>query len=78
VFRVFRAGGSKTVQVRAEMFNVTNTPHYSNPATNISNVTFNADGSVRALNGTGSITSTDRTGRQYDEREWRLGVRFGF
>jgi hypothetical protein len=33
---------------------------------------------IRALNGVGGITSTDRTGRQYDEREWRFGARFGF
>ena len=44
----------------------------------MSNVTFNPDGSIRALNGVGGITTTDRTGRQYDEREWRLGLRFGF
>ena len=78
LFRVFRFGGTKTLQFRAEVFNVTNTPHFGNPATNISNVTFNADGSIRALNGVGGITTTDRTGRQYDEREWRLGLRFGF
>ena len=78
IFRVFRIGQDKTLQVRAEVFNVSNTPHFSNPNTNISNVTFNADGSIRALNGVGGITSTDRTGRQYDEREWRFGARFGF
>ena len=77
-FRVFRFGLDKTLQFRVECFNITNTPHFSNPSTNISNVTFNPDGSIRALNGIGGITSTDRTGRQYDEREWRLGMRFGF
>jgi hypothetical protein len=77
-FRVFRFNGDKTLQFRVECFNTTNTPHFSNPSTNISNVTFNPDGSIRALNGVGGITSTDRTGRQYDEREWRLGMRFGF
>ena len=78
LFRVMRVSGDKTLQVRFECFNITNTPHFGDPATNMSNVTFNADGSIRALNGVGSITSTDRTGRQYDEREWRLGLRFGF
>ena len=73
-----RLGQDKTLQVRMEVFNVSNTPHFGNPATNISNVTFNPDGSIRALNGIGGITTTDRTGRQYDEREWRLGLRFGF
>ncbi len=78
LFRVFRIAQNKTLQVRAEVFNLTNTPHFSNPNTNISNVTFNADGSIARLNGVGGITSTDRTGRQYDEREWRFGARFGF
>ena len=65
IFRVFGLGAERTLQVRAEVFNLTNTPHFSNPNTNISNVTFNQDGSIRALNGVGGITSTDRTGRQY-------------
>jgi Carboxypeptidase regulatory-like domain/TonB dependent receptor-like, beta-barrel len=78
LFRVFRFGQTKTLQVRVEVFNISNTPHFSNPSTTISNVTFNPDGTIRALNGVGGITSTDRTGRQYDEREWRLGLRFGF
>jgi hypothetical protein len=78
LFRVMRLGGDKTLQVRFECFNISNTPHFGNPATNMSNVVFNPDGSIRSLNGVGAITSTDRTGRQYDEREWRLGVRFGF
>jgi hypothetical protein len=78
LFRVFRIGQTRTLQIRAEVFNVSNTPHFGNPAANISNVTFNPDGSIRALNGVGGITTTDRTGRQYDEREWRFGARFGF
>jgi hypothetical protein len=75
---VFRVGRDRTLQLRAECFNITNTPHFGNPNTNMSNVTFNPDGTIRALNGVGSITTSDRTGRQYDEREWRLGLRFGF
>ena len=78
VFRVFRIGQSKTLQIRAEVFNISNTPHFSNPSANISNVVFAANGAITNLGGTGSITSTDRTGRQYDEREWRFGARFGF
>lgn len=78
VFRLFRMGQNKTLQIRAEVFNVSNTPHFSNPNANISNVVFAADGTITNLGGVGGITSTDRTGRQYDEREWRLGARFGF
>ena len=77
-FRVFRFGQTKTLQLRAEVFNVSNTPHFGNPNANMSNVVYNADGSIRSLGGVGAITTTDRTGRQYDEREWRLGARFGF
>jgi Carboxypeptidase regulatory-like domain/TonB dependent receptor/TonB-dependent Receptor Plug Domain len=77
-FRTFKMGGNSTLQLRAECFNVTNTAHFANPNTNVSNVTYNADGSIRALNGTGAITGTTRLGRQYDEREWRLGLRYGF
>ena len=69
---------NKTLQLRAEVFNVSNTPHFANPNGNINLATYNADGSVIALNGAGGITDVVRTGRQYDEREWRLGVRLGF
>ena len=78
LFRNVSFGRNKTLQFRAECFNISNTPHYSNPSGNIGNVTFNADGSILALNGAGGITNVSRTGRQYDEREWRFGVRFGF
>ena len=78
LFRTFRMAGNQTLQLRAECFNVTNTPHFANPTANMSAVTYNADGSIKSLNGVGAITSTVRLGRQYDEREWRLGVRWGF
>ena len=77
LFRTFKLGGG-SLQLRAECFNVTNTPHFANPNTNMSNVTYNTDGSIRSLNGVGAITGTSRLGRQYDEREWRLGLRWGF
>ncbi len=78
LFRSFSIRERMTVQVRVEGLNATNTPHFGNPSTNVSNLQLNSDGSVRNLNGFGVITTTDRTGRQYDEREIRLGVRFGF
>jgi hypothetical protein len=78
LFRTFNVGKGRTLQLRAEGFNVTNTVHYANPAANISNVVFNPDGSIKSLFGVGGITDVVRTGRQYDEREWRLGLRFGF
>jgi hypothetical protein len=78
LFRTFRLTGQKTLQFRVECFNISNTPHYANPSANVSNVIFNADGTVQNLNGVGSISDTTRTGRQYDEREWRIGLRMGF
>lgn len=78
VFREFGLGARRNLQVRVELFNVTNTPHFATPASNISNVTFNPDGSVNNLNGVGAITDTTRVGRQYDEREIRIGLRFAF
>jgi len=77
LFRTF-AFNNKTLQLRVECLNVPNTPHFSNPGTNINNLQLNADGTIRNLNGVGVITSTNRTGRQYDEREWRIGLRMGF
>ena len=78
LFRTFALGAARTLQLRVEALNATNTPHFSNPAANVSNLQLNADGSVRSLNGFGVVTSTDRRGRQYDEREFRLGVRLTF
>jgi hypothetical protein len=78
LFRTFALGGARTLQLRVEALNATNTPHFSNPASNVSNLQLNPDGSVRSLNGFGVITSTERRGRQYDEREFRLGLRLTF
>ena len=47
-------------------------------SSNISNLQLNSDGSIRNLNGVGVVTSSNRTGRQYDEREFRIGLRFAF
>jgi len=77
-FRTFHLQGSKNLQARIEIFNVTNTPHFANPGSNIANVVYNADGSIRALNGFGSITGTNSLGREYDERYMRVGVRLSF
>jgi len=78
VFRTFPLKQSMTAQFRLEIFNLTNSAHFVNPAAAIQNVSYNADGSIRALNGFGSITGTNNVGREYDERYLRIGVRLSF
>jgi hypothetical protein len=78
VFRTFAWNRNVNLQLRVEVLNATNTPHFNNPASNIANLQLNPDGTVRNLNGFGVITSTNRLGRQYDEREWRIGLRLAF
>src|SRR5207247_1327130 len=79
LFRTVPLSGTRHLQFRLEVFNVTNTPHFANPANlNVSNLQLNPDGSVRSLNGFGVISSTQGIGREYDERYLRLGVRLSF
>jgi len=79
LFRQFRLTERFQLQFRAEGFNVTNTPHFANPSgTNVSNMQLNPDGTIRNLNGFGLITSTRATGRDFDERYFRLGLRLSW
>ena len=79
LFRTFAVRNGTNLQFRLEAFNVTNTPHFQNPAgLNVSNLQLNADGTVRALNGFGVIAGTNSVGREYDERYIRLGLRLSF
>ena len=64
------SGGQTNLQLRVEAFNVTNTPHFSNPGSNRSSLQLNPDGTIRNLNGYTEITST--TGSK-SERQVRLG-----
>ena len=67
------------IQFRAEAMNVTNTPHFANPASNVSNLQLNPDGSVRNLGGYTVITATQGLGREgIDERLFRFGLRLMF
>jgi hypothetical protein len=72
LFRNFKITERFGLQVRMEMFGVTNTPQFGNPATTVSNMTFNADGSIRALNGYTEITSAS------GERQIRFAAKFTF
>jgi hypothetical protein len=67
-----------TIQVRAEALNVSNTPHFANPGSNLSNLSRNADGSIRSLGGFSQITSTLAQGRLIDSRYFRFGLRLMF
>jgi hypothetical protein len=78
IFRDFKITERITTQIRAESFNISNTPHFSNPAANVSNLQLNADGSVKNLNGYDTITSTNPQGRVIDSRYFRFGLRIMF
>jgi hypothetical protein len=73
LFRDFRIRERLQIQFRAEAFNATNTPHFNNPGTNVSNMRLNGDGSVNTLGGYTEITSA-----RPDERQVRFGVRISF
>jgi len=79
VFRTFALPRNATFQIRMEVFNVTNTTHFGTPGgTNISNVIFNPDGTVRDASGFAVFTNTYAPGREYDERYARVGMRLTF
>src|SRR6185295_13804969 len=79
IYRTFRITERFNAQFRAEAFNLTNTPHFSNPGSNVSNLQLNTDGSVRNLGGFTVITSTSGIGREgVDERVFRFGLRIAF
>ena len=67
LFRLFQVTEGVSVQFRAEAFNVANTPHFSNPSSNI------------ASSGFGVVTGMSNTGREgNDQRVFRFGLRIGF
>ena len=79
VYRTFRITERLSTQFRAEAFNLTNTPHFSNPSANVSNLQLTPEGAVRNLGGFTTITSTSGIGREgIDERVFRFGLRFAF
>jgi hypothetical protein len=73
LFREFAPTERFRIQFRAESFNVTNTPHFNNPGTNVSNLQLSPDGSVASLRGFSEITSA-----LDDERQVRFGLRISF
>jgi hypothetical protein len=67
LFRKFQITERVDIQFRAEMFNVTNTPHFGTPTSGVNSSSF--------MQVTG-ITNTGREG--IDERTFRFGLRLGF
>jgi hypothetical protein len=72
VFRNFQVTEKIRLQFRAESFGITNTPRFNNPGATVSNLTRNADGSIRALNGYTEVLGS--TG----EREIRFALKMFF
>lgn len=72
LFRDLYARERWKVQLRAEAFNVTNTPHFGNPGASVSSMILNPDGSIRSLGGYTEITSAT------DQRQFRFALRFSF
>jgi hypothetical protein len=79
VSRTLVMGGSRTLQLKIDVYNLFNRATFANPGNlNVSNLLLNPDGSVASLNGFGVINSTQSSGREYAERYVRLGLRVGF
>lgn len=77
--RHFQIKDKLQFEVRAEVFNVTNTPHFANPSANISAVTFNPDHTVASLGGFGALTSNNARDQEgIDQRFIRLGGKITF
>ena len=79
LFRDFHPREWIAFQIRAEAFNVTNTPHFANPGATASDLVLNPDGTVKSLGSYTVISSTLGTGREgIDQRVFRIGLRVRF
>jgi hypothetical protein len=79
LFRTFHINERIHAQFRAQVFNVSNTPHFANPASNAGNLVLNANGTINNLGGFTVISSTTGNGREgVDQRVFQLALRVSF
>jgi hypothetical protein len=85
LFREFKLTEGWKLQLRAECFNFTNTPHFSNPDSYVSFAQYGANGDgtpnysqILNLNGFDQISSVNPASRLVDQRYWRLGLKIVF
>ena len=78
LFRSFNLTEKVKTEFKAETFNLTNTPKFSNPGANVASMVLNADGTIRTLNNYSSITSTLPNLAAPSERQFRFGLRVSF
>jgi hypothetical protein len=78
LFRTFKVTERLKAEFKAECFNISNTPKFSNPGASVNSMVLNSDGTVRTLNNFSSITSTQPNLATPSERQFRFGLRFAF
>ena len=75
--RSFKMTERVQLQFKAEIFNLTNTPHFANPGANVSNM--DVSSGVVKTNGFAEITGVSNLARDgIDERQFRLGLKLRF
>lgn len=79
LFRTFRINEKIGAQFRAQVFNVANTPHFANPASNVGSLVLNGNGTINNLGGYTVITATTGNGREgIDQRVIQLALKVSF